>query len=127
MAVLPFPGPGPGGPNADPDVLRLLFSSRVPASLQAATAYGNEAFNDLAEKQRVTFDQEERKSIVFQMQKMLADDLPVLPLYFPETAIVYRKKVLPDWYFTPGQFPASEDNKQLFITGQKTGTKIRGR
>jgi peptide/nickel transport system substrate-binding protein len=127
LAVLPFPGPGPGGPNADPDVLRLLFSSRVPASLQAATAYGNEAFNDLAEKQRVTFDQEERKRIVAQMQKMLADDLPILPLYFPETAIVYRKKVLPEWYFTPGQFPASEDNKQLFITGQKTGTKIRGR
>ncbi len=127
IAVLPFPGPGPGGPNADPDVLRLLFSSRVDTSLQAATAYGNAAFDDLADKQRLAFDKEERMAIVAQMQRMLADDLPILPLYFPETAILFRKKVLSDWYFTPGQFPASEDNKQLFVTGQKSGTKIRGR
>ncbi len=125
MAVLPFPGPGPGGPNADPDVLRLLFSSNVGASLQAATAYANPTFDELAEKQRVTFEETERKAIVADMQRILAQDLPVLPLYYPETVLLFRKRVLDQWYFTPGQFPSSLDNKQLFITGQKTGTAIR--
>jgi len=125
IAVLPFPGPGPGGPNGDPDVLRLLFSSKVAPSLQAATAYANPTFDGLAEKQRAAFDEAERKAIVAQMQRILADDLPVLPLYYPEVAMLFRKQVLDEWYFTPAQFPSSIDNKQLFITGQKTGTTIR--
>lgn len=127
MAVLFFPGPGPGGPNADPDLLRVLFSSKLPPSLQSASAYANPAFDDLAEKQRVTFDETERKAIVARMQGLIADDLAILPLYYPETTILFRKNVLDQWYFTPGQFPSPQDNKQLFITGMKTGTTIRSR
>jgi peptide/nickel transport system substrate-binding protein len=124
MAVLFFPGPGPGGPNADPDVLRLLFSSKVPPSLQAASSYANPAFDELADKQRAAFDEQERKDLVAQMQRLLADDLPILPLYYPETSTLFRKGVLDQWYATPGQFPTSQDNKQLFITGAKIGTAI---
>jgi peptide/nickel transport system substrate-binding protein len=127
VAALPFPGPGPGGPNADPDVLRLLFSSRVPPSLQAATNYVNTKFDDLADRQRLAFDQTERMNLVAQMQRMLADDLPILALYYPETELLYRRQVLDQWYITPGQFPSAYDNKQLFITGQKTGSAIRPR
>lgn len=125
MAVLFFPGPAPGGPNADPDVLRQLFSSTVPPSLLGASNYANRSFDALAATQRASFDEAERKAVVAQMQTLLADDLPVLALYYPETALVFRKAVLDQWYFTPGQFPTSEDNKQLFVTGQKTGTTIR--
>ncbi|MDP9075335.1 MAG: ABC transporter substrate-binding protein [Actinomycetota bacterium] len=125
IAVLPFPGPGPGGPNADPDILRQLFSSKLSPSLLAATAYANPAFDDLADKQLVTFDDAGRKSMIAQMQMILAQDLAVVPLYYPETDRLYRKSVLDQWYFTPGQFPALLDNKQLFITGSKTGTTIR--
>jgi peptide/nickel transport system substrate-binding protein len=125
MAVLFFPGPGPGGPNADPDILRVLFSSKVPPSLQSASAYANPEFDDLAARQRVTFDDAERKNLVARMQAILANDLPVLPLYYPEVDILFRKAVLDQWYFTPGQFPAESDNKQLFVTGTASGTKIR--
>ncbi len=125
MAVLFFPGPGPGGPNTDPDVLRVLFSSKVEPSLQAATAYASPAFDDLAEKQRLAFDDGERKALVAQMQQILADDLPMLPLFYPETVVLFRTQVLDEWYFTPGQFPTLQDNKQLFITGRRTGTTIR--
>jgi peptide/nickel transport system substrate-binding protein len=126
MAVLLYPGPAPGGPNADPDVLRVMFSSKVPPfSLTAASKYANPAFDDLAEKQLATFDEEKRRSIVAQMQKIIADDIPILPLYYPEYAWVFRKRVLDQWYFTPGEYPTTENNKQLFVTGMKSGTKIR--
>ena len=127
MAILPYPGPAPGGPNADPDVLREMFSSRGPAvSLTAANKYVNPTFDDLADKQLSTFDEAERRAIVTRMQQIIADDIPLIPLYYPESALIFRKSVLDQWYFTPGQFPTSDDNKQLFITGRKSGTKIRG-
>ena len=125
MVVLPFPGPAPGGPNADPDVLRRIFSSRVPPSLTGATNYVNPAFDQLAEQQRLTFDQEERQAIVADMQTMVAEDIPILPLYYPDTTLIFRKNLLDEWYFTPGQYPTSEYNKQLFVTGDESGTDIR--
>ncbi len=126
LAVLFFPGPGPGGPNGDPDILRRLFSSEEPPSLQGASNYVNRTFDALAEQQLRTFDESERRAIVAQMQQILAEDLPVLPLYYPEIETIFRKRVLDQWYVTPGHFPVSEENKHLFVTGQKSGLEIRG-
>ena len=127
IAVLPFPGPGPGTPESDPDILRILFSSKVTGiELQGATNYANPTFDILAERQRVTFDDAERKTIVAQMQMILSQDLPVVPLYYADTDAPYRTRVLGNqWYFTPGTFPTWQNNKQLMVTGLKSGTRIR--
>ena len=125
MAVLVFPGPSAGGPSSDPDVLRQLFSSTSPPSLAGASGYVNRPFDELAERQRVTLDEDERAELVRKMQARLADDIPVLPLYYPERVLVYRKDILDEWYFTPGAFPTAENNRQLFITGLNTGSTIR--
>ncbi|MFP5375370.1 MAG: ABC transporter substrate-binding protein [Acidimicrobiia bacterium] len=125
LVVLPFPGPAPGGPNADPDVLRVVFSSEVPPSLIGATNYVNRDFDAAADQQRLTFDEAERRRLVTRMQEMVAEDLPVLALYYPESFLVFRRRVLDQWYFTPGQYPTTDDNKQLFVTGVEAGTDIR--
>lgn len=125
MAILVYPGPAAGGPNADPDLLRQLFSSKSGSGLTAASGYQNAEFDDLAEKQLTTSDEAERKKIVAQMQEIVARDIPVLPLYYEDTFQIFRKKVLDSWYFTPGEFPVALNNRQQFITGRKTGLKIR--
>ncbi len=126
MAVLLYPGPSPGGPNGDPDMLRRVFSSKMPPfSLTGASSYVNPRFDDLADKQLVTFDEAERRAIVAEMQRIIADDIPILPLWYPERTLVFRKQVLDQWYFTPGQFPTSESTKQLYVTGATSGTRIR--
>ncbi len=58
---------------------------------------------------------------------MVARDIPILPLYYPVTTLIFREQVLDEWYFTPGQYPTSEYNKQLFVTGSRGGTEIRRR
>ncbi|MGH9152914.1 MAG: ABC transporter substrate-binding protein [Acidimicrobiales bacterium] len=125
MVVLPFPGPAPGGPNADPDVLRVVFSSKVPPSLTGATSYVNREFDEAADRQRTTFDEEERRRLVARMQEIVAADVPVLPLYYPRSFLAFRRRVLDEWYFTPGQYPTADDNKQLFVTGSRAGSDIR--
>ncbi len=47
------------------------------------SGYVNPEFDRLAEAQRVEMDLEKRRTMIWQMQEMLLDDLPYLPLYNP--------------------------------------------
>jgi peptide/nickel transport system substrate-binding protein len=125
MALLTYPGPTAGGPNGDPDLLRQVFSSKAPPSLTGASGYANPTFDGLADMQLATFDDAQRKTLVGQMQTILATDLPVLSLFYPETFLIFRKAVIDQWYLTPGEYPASNDNKQIYVTGLKAGSKVR--
>lgn len=111
--------------GGDPDLLRQLFSSKGAGSLTGASGNVNPEFDDLADRQLATFDEAKRKDLVAKMQRIVARDLPVLALYYPDEVLVFRKPVLDRWYFVPGQFPPGNDNKQLFVTGVGAGTKIR--
>jgi peptide/nickel transport system substrate-binding protein len=125
MVLLGFPGPSAGTLNGDPDLLRRIFSSEAPPSLTSAVGYANPAFDELATQQRVTFDEDERATIVAEMQEIIAEDIPILSLYSPDNSFVYRADVLEEWYLTPGRYPIDIDNKQLFVTGLSTGVTIR--
>lgn len=125
MVLLGFPGPSAGSLNGDPDLLRRVFSSAAPPSLTSAVGYANPAFDELADQQRVTFDEDERAAIVTEMQGIIAEDIPILSLYSPDNFFVYRADVLEEWYLTPGRYPIDIDNKQLFVTGLRTGVTIR--
>ncbi len=59
------------------------------------------------------------------MQEIIAEDIPILSLYSPDTSFVFRRDVLEEWYLTPGRYPIDIDNKQLFVTGLSTGVTIR--
>lgn len=125
LALTLYPGPGGVAPNGDPDLLRQIFSSRTPQTTASAVGYRNDTFDDLADQQLVTTDVDERMDLVGRMQEILAEDLPVLPIYYATLQQVYRKDIFEGWYFTPGGFPVSTYNKQLFVTGRPTGREIR--
>jgi peptide/nickel transport system substrate-binding protein len=125
MAIALFPGPSGPGPNADPDLLRPLFSSQAAKGLNSANGYADREFDDLAERQLATFDEEDRKRMVGRMQEIIARDVPVLPLYYSTLFNVFRRSVFDQWYLTPGGFPVTAYNRQLFVTGVRSGTAIR--
>ncbi|HUP69582.1 MAG TPA: ABC transporter substrate-binding protein [Acidimicrobiales bacterium] len=125
MALALYPGPSGPGPHADPDLLRPLFSSLVPKGLNSADGYKNPEFDELAEGQLSTFGAEERQKMVGRMQEILAEDLPVLPLYYSTLFNVFRREVFDQWYWTPAGFPVGPYNRQLFVTGVKSGIDIR--
>lgn len=54
------------------------------------------------------------------MQRIVARDVPVLPLCYPTLYTVFRKEVFDAWYFTPGGFAGGlpgVHNKQVLIRG----------
>jgi peptide/nickel transport system substrate-binding protein len=47
-------------------------------------------------------DQEKRKSIVFKIQKVYADDLPAISLYYPASMAAYNPDKGIVWFYTKG-------------------------
>lgn len=116
---------GSGGMNSDlaPDYLRLVYNSTTELT-QHAQGYVNERVDELTQEQLRTLDTEERMAIVAEIQELIADDLPLLPLFYPSSFTIVDTTVLDGWYFTPGGVAGvvpTLNNKQLFIVGQPTG------
>jgi peptide/nickel transport system substrate-binding protein len=114
---------GYGGLGSDADALRTRFSSQVRTrTFSRAQGYVNRTFDDLANRQLVALDAASRTSIVQQMQQIVADELPILPLYTPNRTMFYVKAVSDTWYYTPGCSACrGTRNRHLFVTGKTTG------
>jgi peptide/nickel transport system substrate-binding protein len=66
--------------------------------------------------------------MIVRTQQTLAEDVPVMSLFYPYFQYAYRKGVFDAWYFMPGGFGGGVPtvyNKQAFVTGQQEGTEIR--
>jgi len=122
---------GFGGLGGDPDQLRRNFASASMATgFSRAQGYANADFDALAEAQVSMGDDAERREAVNQMQVILAEDLPVLPLYYTARVVVFDAEVFDNWYFTPGGFGGGIPmpyNKHQFIVGLPEGLAIRSR
>ncbi|MBZ5540613.1 MAG: ABC transporter substrate-binding protein [Acidobacteriia bacterium] len=82
------------GANNDPDVLEFVFSSkRFPPEGANRGHYRNAQFDALAERIRVEMNREKRKALCAEAQKILAEDLPYLPLWFTDVVSVHRREL----------------------------------
>jgi peptide/nickel transport system substrate-binding protein len=120
---------GSGGMNSDlgADYLRLVYSSETTIT-QHAQGYANPDVDGLCQEQLEALDVDERLEIAAEIQALVAADLPLLPLFYPSSFAIVRPDVFDAWYSTPGGVAGNIPtilNKQVFVTGQPTGTEIR--
>lgn len=121
---------GFGGMNTDHGeggYLQQVYSSKTRTT-QHAQGYVNPTVDQLVEQQQATLDVNERKRIVARIQQLIAQDLPLLPLYYADSFGIYKKDVFDQWYYTPGGVGGTvptDQNKHLFVTGRKTGLEVR--
>lgn len=78
----------------------------------------------MAPKQLTAANEDERKAIVQQMQRVVAEDLPLISLFVTNRVQIFDKTVFDAWYFTPGGvfggYPGLL-NKHVFVTGKTAG------
>jgi len=80
------------GANTDPDFFEYAFSSkRFPPDGANRGHYRNSRVDALTDQIRVEMSQEKRKTLCSEVQKILADDLPYLPLWFNAVVSVHRR------------------------------------
>ncbi len=82
------------GANNDPDFFEFAFSSkRFPPDGANRGHYRNPRIDALTDQIRTEMDQEKRKLLCSEVQKILAEDLPCLPLWFTDVVSVHRKSL----------------------------------
>ena len=121
---------GYGGLGGDPDQMRTTFWSQSKSkSFGRVFGYRNERFDELAVKQLSVSDEATRRQMIYEMQEVLYADVPVIPLYYPDSSFTFDRTVFDAWYFTPGGIGSGVPmtwNKHAFVTGEMAGLKIRG-
>jgi peptide/nickel transport system substrate-binding protein len=82
------------GANNDPDIFEYVFSSRkIPPDGANRGRYRNPRLDALLDRARVESDREKRRAIYSQVQKIVAEDLPYLNLWFLDNISVHRRRV----------------------------------
>jgi peptide/nickel transport system substrate-binding protein len=114
-----------GAMASDPDWLRQRLSSSVQSkSFLRLPGYNDPAFEAPAVAQLTTMDQTQRKQLVWTMQRVVADDVPLISLYLTNRIAVYKKATFSSWYYTPGGvfglYPYVL-NKHVLVTGKTKG------
>lgn len=88
------------GYEADPDAcLYLEFYSDppIPQWNADAEAYGNSTLNELLRQQRVEPDLQQRKELIWDIQEILADDLPIIVLFHRVGIVAHRTDNFEGW------------------------------
>jgi peptide/nickel transport system substrate-binding protein len=93
---------GFGGWGRDADYLRTRYcdtnsGSDSVASGAAIFGYHNDTLNDLGTQELQELDDEKRKEIVYEMQTVLADDIPTIPLYYTTKYDAWRISTYDGW------------------------------
>ncbi|MGA2421495.1 MAG: ABC transporter substrate-binding protein, partial [Candidatus Acidiferrum sp.] len=82
------------GANNDPDIFGFVYSSaRIPPDGANRGRYRNQQVDRLTAAIQVEMDQEKRKALCSQVQKIVAADLPVFPLWFVDVVSVHRREL----------------------------------
>lgn len=82
------------GVNSDPEFFEFVFSSkRIPPLGANRGRYRNPALDALMDQARSETDREKRKKLFSEIQKIVAEDVPYLSLWYQDNICVHRKRV----------------------------------
>jgi peptide/nickel transport system substrate-binding protein len=93
------------GANNDPDIFEYVFSSKkIPPAGANRGRYRNPQLDALVDQGRVESDIVKRKVIFSQVQKLVAEDEPYLPLWFLDNISVHRDRIAHMVFSTSGDY-----------------------
>ncbi|GAA0330790.1 ABC transporter substrate-binding protein [Bacillus carboniphilus] len=100
-----------------PDRLIDLFYSDPSLGTINIGGYNNSEFDKLGDVLKSTVNEDERKNIFYEMQTLVAEDFPIVTLYYQEIVNAYNPSVYDGYVFQSGKGIL---NKLSFVSGQKS-------
>jgi peptide/nickel transport system substrate-binding protein len=94
---------GHGGISGDAKILNEMISSKYgEGSVNSARYDISPELNRLLEEQMLEMDDDLRKTIVQSIQKVYAEELPAISLYYPDSLSAYNPDKGIVWFYTKG-------------------------
>ncbi|HEV8384018.1 MAG TPA: ABC transporter substrate-binding protein, partial [Candidatus Acidoferrales bacterium] len=82
------------GANNDPDIFEFVFhSGKIPPNGANRGRYRNAQLDTLLDLARVEMDRTKRRALLADAQKIIAEDLPYLTLWYLDNVCVHRSRV----------------------------------
>jgi len=81
------------GGNEDPDIFYIFHSSRFPPNGANRGFYSNPKVDALIDQARREVDPKARKPIYAEIQRILAEELPSINLWYLDNVFVHNKRV----------------------------------
>ena len=82
------------GGNEDPDIFEYAFdSARFPPNGANRGYYSNPKVDALIDQARREIDPHRRKPLYAEVQRILADDLPYIDLWYLDNVVVHTRRV----------------------------------
>jgi peptide/nickel transport system substrate-binding protein len=83
------------GSNEDPDIFRYAYGSdRMPPKGGNRGRYSNPRMDALLAEAAASSDRAVRKRDYVEVQKILADELPGIPLWYPNNEVVHTRRIV---------------------------------
>ena len=99
----------------DPDGLVRLFASDEDVAPLNASGYRSDEFDRLSREVASAQDAPDRRRLIREQQKVLADEVPAIPLFFPQGTFAFRGSSYNGWVFVKGDGIL---DKQSFLTAE---------
>jgi peptide/nickel transport system substrate-binding protein len=94
----------------EPDIFYSIFhSSMIPPNGRNRGRYVNAGIDELTERGRLAIDVEERKQAYSEIQKILAEDLPYVFLWYPHNIVVMDEKIRGFTLYPDGDFASFQE------------------
>ena len=82
------------GGNNDPDIFESVFSSKkIPPNGSNRGHYRNPQLDLLIDQARMEMDREKRKVLLWEIQRIVAEDEPYINLWYPDNVCVHRQRL----------------------------------
>lgn len=118
---------GHGSFGGDPVLLARFASPKVTAgstpkiTTQGGKEWSNQKFDQIFGEQLMETDKTKRYQQVAELQKIIAEELPTLTLYYKKITFAYNQEKFDGWFFTKDGVAIAVptvQNKLVFIRGQ---------
>ncbi len=83
--------------DPDPSALLYVYTTEAIPTGSSETGYSNPEYDDLYAKQQTTLDFDARKDIVWEMQKIVHDDVVYIIPYYEQNTQAYRTDRFTGW------------------------------
>ncbi len=85
------------GSDPDPSALLYVYTTEAIPTGSSETGYSNPAYDELYAQQQITLDFEARKAIVWEMQKMVHDDVVYIIPWYAQSTQAFRTDRFTGW------------------------------